>query len=256
MVRDPKDVPERYRGDRHRGSWLAMAVMSRLAVLYDIHGNLPALEAVLDDARAAGASGFVLGGDYALFGPFPAETVAELRALPGATWIRGNVDRWSAHPGDAPDDELIRDAISACRQALGEEVAAQLGELPEQVVVAGTLFCHASPVSDVRSFMPSPGEDEAELLGGVSEGRVVFGHTHLAFSRSGQTGISLFNPGSVGMPFDGDTRAAYALMDEEGRLEHRRVGYDVERSAAAMLERFGDVAWARRSADRLRRAAL
>ena len=131
-----------------------------------------------------------------------------------------------------------------------------LGELPSQVVLAGTLFCHASPVSDVRSFMPEPGEDEAELLAGVVERRVVFGHTHLAFARAGQSGISLFNPGSVGMPFDGDTRAAYALLDEDGRLEHRRVGYDHEHSAAAMLERFGDVAWARRSADRLRRAAL
>jgi predicted phosphodiesterase len=230
--------------------------MSHLAVLYDIHGNLPALEAVLEDGRAAGASGFVLGGDYALFGPFPAETVAALQALPDATWIRGNVDRWSAQPGDAPDDELIRDAIGACRESLGEAVVHELGELPEQVVVAGTLFCHASPVSDVRSFMPSPGDDEAELLAGVREGRVVFGHTHLAFVRSGPSGISLFNPGSVGMPFDGDVRAAYALMDEDGRLSHRRVSYEVERSAAAMIERFGDVAWARRSADRLRRAAL
>jgi predicted phosphodiesterase len=228
----------------------------RVAVLYDIHGNLPALEAVVADARAAGASRFLLGGDYALFGPYPAETVAALRALPDAMWIRGNVDRWSAHPDDAPDDELIRDAIAACRGALGEEVAAQLGHLPERVVVAGTLFCHASPVSDVRSFMPSPSDDEAELLAGVSEGRVVFGHTHLAFARSSQSGISLFNPGSVGMPFDGDTRAAYALMDEDGRLAHRRVSYDVERAAAAMIERFGDAAWARRSADRLRRAAL
>jgi predicted phosphodiesterase len=230
--------------------------MSRFAVLYDVHGNLPALEAVLEDARAADVSGFVLGGDYALFGPFPAETVATLRALPDATWIRGNVDRWSAHPGDAPDDDLIRDAVSACRESLGEEVAAELGDLPEQVVLAGTRYCHASPVSDVRSFMPEPGDDEAELLAGVNERRVVFGHTHLAFTRSGRSGVSLFNPGSVGMPFDGDHRAAYAIVDENGRLEHRRVAYDHEHSAAAMLERFGDVAWARRSADRLRRAAL
>ena len=60
-----------------------MAGCRGLAVLYDVHGNLPALEAVLEDARAAGASGFVLGGDYALFGPFPAETVAALRAAAG-----------------------------------------------------------------------------------------------------------------------------------------------------------------------------
>jgi diadenosine tetraphosphatase ApaH/serine/threonine PP2A family protein phosphatase len=69
-------------------------------------------------------------------------------------------------------------------------------------------------------------------------------------------GIELVNPGSVGMPFDGDPRAAYALLHSDQRVERRRVAYDHESSAAAMVERFGDVAWARRSADRLRRAAL
>ena len=74
-----------------------------LALLFDIHGNLPALEAVLDDARAAGAKRYLLGGDYAVFGGWPAETVARLRELPDATWIRGNVDRWAAT--EAPDGE-------------------------------------------------------------------------------------------------------------------------------------------------------
>jgi putative phosphoesterase len=229
----------------------------RIAVLSDIHGNLPALEAVLADVRQADESGFLLGGDYALFGPFPAETVAALRELPAATWIRGNVDRWTAQPAAAPDDGVIADAIAACREALGPEVVAELGALPEQVVIEGTRFCHASPVSDVRSFTPEPGNDEQELLQGVAERRLVFGHTHLAFSRTAVgSGIELFNPGSVGMPFDGDPRAAYALLDADGRLEHRRVAYDHEAAARAMVDRFGDVAWARRSADRLRRAAL
>jgi predicted phosphodiesterase len=230
--------------------------MPKVAVLYDIHGNLPALEAVLADMRTAEVSGYVLGGDYALFGPFPAETVAALSELPDATWIRGNVDRWSAHPDAAPEDELVRDAIGACRGAVGAQVTAELDELPSQLPIEGTRFCHASPVSDVRSFTPEPGEDEQELLEGVAERRLVFGHTHLAFSRVAASGIELFNPGSVGMPFDGDPRAAYALMHEDGRLEHRRVAYDHEASARAMVERFGDVAWARRSADRLRRASV
>ncbi len=60
-----------------------------VACLYDVHGNLPALEAVLEDARGAGAERFALGGDYALFGPWPAETVARLRELEPALWIRG-----------------------------------------------------------------------------------------------------------------------------------------------------------------------
>jgi predicted phosphodiesterase len=228
--------------------------MAPLAVLYDIHGNLSALEAVLADAGAAGAEQFLLGGDYALFGPFPAETVAALRGLQTVGRIRGNVDRWSAHPDEAPDDELIHEAIVACREAVGEEAIAQLDALPEQLVHEGTRYCHASPVSDLRSFLPAPGEDEAELLAGVTERRLVFGHTHLAFRRKSEAGIELFNPGSVGMPFDGDPRAAYALLGDDGSLEHRRVAYDNQAAAAAMTARFGDVPWARRSAERLRRA--
>jgi hypothetical protein len=99
------------------------------AVLYDVHGNLPALRAVLEDARAAGAASYRLGGDYALFGAFPAETVAALRALAGATWIRGNGERWTAAPAEAPDDPVVQGAIAACREALGA-TADELAALP------------------------------------------------------------------------------------------------------------------------------
>jgi diadenosine tetraphosphatase ApaH/serine/threonine PP2A family protein phosphatase len=228
--------------------------VSALALLYDVHGNLPALEAVLGDARREGAAGFLLGGDYGLFGPWPLESVAALRGLPDATWIRGNVDRWTARPDQAPDDELLQSAIAACREALGAEVVESLAALQEQVVIDGTRYCHASPISDLRSFMPDPAEDEDQLLAGVGERRVVFGHTHLQFSRMRADGVELINPGSVGMPFDGDPRAAYALLRTDGAVEHRRVAYDHEASADAMRERFGDAAWAERSADRLRNA--
>jgi diadenosine tetraphosphatase ApaH/serine/threonine PP2A family protein phosphatase len=227
--------------------------MAALALLYDVHGNLPALESVLQDTRTAGIERFLLGGDYALFGPWPAESVAALRALPDAIWIRGNVDRWTAHPDQAPDDH-VRAAIAACRTELGDGVADELGALPEQAMLAGTRCCHASPLSDLRSFLPEPADDEAELLAGVSERRIVFGHTHLQFRRPGPDGVELINPGSVGMPFDGDHRAAYAIVHDDGRIEHRRVAYDHEASAAAMTVRFGDAAWARRSATRLRNA--
>ncbi len=226
------------------------------ALLYDVHGNLPALEAVLDDARAAGADRFVLGGDYALFGPWPAETVAALRSLDEALWIRGNVDRWCAHPDDAPDDELIRSAIEACRNTLEAAVVDELDALPMQLVVEGTRFCHASPISDVRSFMPAASAQDDELLGEASERRVVFGHTHLQFSRVSDGGVELVNPGSVGLPWDGDPRAAYALMHDDGRIEPRRVAYDHEASAAAVEERFDGAPWAQRSARRLRTATM
>ena len=226
------------------------------ALLYDVHGNLPALRAVLDDARAAGVDEILLGGDYALFGPWTTETVTELRGLPDATWIRGNVDRWCAHPDDAPDDELIHDAIEACRGALGADAVADLGLLPEQTVIGSTRYCHGSPVSDVRSFLPLPSGEDQELLGDARERRVVFGHTHLQFRRTTEAGVELVNPGSVGMPFDRDPRAAYALLPDDEAIELRRVAYDFEASAAAVEERFGAAAWAARSARRLRTASL
>lgn len=207
-----------------------------LALLYDVHGNLPALEAVLADAEAAGARSYLLGGDYALFGAWPAETVARLREL-DAEWIRGNGERWTADPGSAPDG--VQGAIAACRELLGEGTVAELAALPALVGREDVLYCHGSPVSDVRSFLPEPAADEAELLEGVGQARVVFGHTHLQFRRQGAGGIELVNPGSVGMPADGDHRAAYALVHPDGPVELRRVGYDHAASAAAVRERFG-----------------
>jgi predicted phosphodiesterase len=226
-----------------------------LGVLYDIHGNLPALEAVLSDADGQGAQRFVLGGDYALFGPWPAETVARLRGL-NARWIRGNGERWTAEPGDAPEDAVVQGAIDACRDALGEEVVDELADLPETLVHEQALFCHGSPLSDVRSFMPTPADDEAELLDEVVEPRLVFGHTHLPFRRiSAHGGIELVNPGSVGMPFDGDTRAAYALIHPDRRVEHRRVEYDHAASARAVGEQF-DGDWTETVARRIETASF
>jgi diadenosine tetraphosphatase ApaH/serine/threonine PP2A family protein phosphatase len=225
------------------------------ALLYDVHGNLGALRAVVGDARGQSATEFVLGGDYALFGPYPDETVAALRELEAAAWIRGNGERWTAAPDEAPDDDVVQGAIAACRKALGEATVAELAALDEQLVRDDVRYCHGSPVSDVRSFFPEPAEDEEELLGGATERWVVFGHTHLPFWREGPGGVELVNPGSVGMPFDGDPRAAYALVHEDGRVEHRRVEYDHAASAAAVRERF-DGDWTETVARRIQRAEL
>jgi diadenosine tetraphosphatase ApaH/serine/threonine PP2A family protein phosphatase len=208
-----------------------------LAVLYDIHANLPALEAVLDDAQSAGADRYLLGGDYAGLGAWPIETLERLRALDDAAWIRGNWERWLADSPDAPGLPFIRSAIAWVRKALDPETIEELSTLPQTASIDGTLFSHASPVSDMRSFMPEPAEDEEELFGGASARRLVFGHTHIQFRRQGENGIDLVNPGSVGLPFDCDTRAAYALIDAAGEVELRRIEYDHERTAATIRER-------------------
>ena len=217
-----------------------------LAALYDIHGNLPALEAVLADAEAAGADRYILGGDYASLGPWPVETVERLRELPSVASLRGNWERWQVSPEEAPDVPFIRAAGRWVRDALGG-LAAELGALPETATIDGALFCHASPISDMRTFMPEPDDDEDELLAAVAERRVVFGHSHLQFRRVTDSGVELANPGSVGLPFDGDRRAAYALIDG-GAVQLRRVVYDYEAVAAAGPERMGELGddWAER----------
>jgi predicted phosphodiesterase len=216
-----------------------------LALLYDIHGNLPALEAVLDDAGRRGAERWLLGGDMAPFGAWPAETVARLRELPDATWIRGNTERWLVEP--LPEEDPMAAAVKACRDALGDALADELGALPECAAIGdGTTAWHASPVSDMRSFMPEPGDDEAELLQGVTDSRLVFGHTHLQFRRTSDAAgraVELLNPGSVGIPLDGDHRAAYALRRPDGEFELHRVAYDHAASARALRERYGDQEW-------------
>ena len=220
-----------------------------LGLLYDIHGNLPALEAVLADAHDV--ESWVLGGDYALFGAWPRETVERLREL-DARWIRGNGERWTAAPGDAPAE--VQAAIERCRELLGDVLVEELAALPESISELGVIFCHGSPVSDVESFFPEPGPADDDLMGGVREGRLVFGHTHLAFARLGPRGVELVNPGSVGMPLDGDHRAAYAVVLDDGSVDHRRVSYDHQASADAIRDRIGP--GGEQAARRLERASF
>ena len=226
-----------------------------LALLFDIHGNLPALEAVLDDARAVGARSYLLGGDYAVFGGWQPETIARLRELQDATWIRGNVDRWAAT--EAPDGEPARSGVLACRELLDAGTIVALGALPQSAGLGyDTRAWHASPKTDLASFWPEPGEDEHELLDGVEDGRLVFGHFHVAFERVGAHGIELVAPGSVGMPTDGDHRAAWALMHDDGRIERRRVAYDHAASAARVREVADGAPWGEAIAARIERAAM
>ena len=210
-----------------------------LGILYDIHGNLDALDAVLAEARAAGADEWLLGGDYCAFGPWPAETLARLRELEGATWLRGNGERWLADPPlDLPVEQsrFVFAALATANAELGSDAVDELIGLSAIAERPEAFYCHGSPLSDVESFGPAPGDDDERLLAGVKERQVVFGHSHLQFRRPGPNETVLVNPGSVGMPLDGDTRAAWALRSDDGRLDLRRTAYDVRRAAAKMRE--------------------
>ena len=188
----------------------------RIATLYDIHGNIRALEAVLreipDDAT------IVIGGDVAV-GPHPSETLERLRALGDrALWVRGNADR-ELTPGElglAPPS-----AIEPVRAKLTDEQIAFLYGLPATVQIDRVLFCHATPRNDVDVFTElTPDERIAPLFANVDADVVVCGHTHMQFERT-IAGKRVINSGSVGMPYE-DLPGAYWTLD----LEHRRTEYE------------------------------
>ena len=189
----------------------------RVAALYDVHGNLPALDAVLAEVDA---DVILVGGD-AVAGPWPAETLARLRGLEGDVhFIRGNADREIAEqtPGLAPAHlmEFVRSRLSAAEIDF-------LGSLPltESIGVDGlgdVLFCHATPRNDEEIFTCiSPDDRWRAALDGVEADVVVCGHTHIQFDRRIDD-IRLINAGSVGMPYEHEPGAYWALLGPDVEL--------------------------------------
>jgi predicted phosphodiesterase len=221
-----------------------------LGLLYDVHGNLPALEAVLADAEREGIDEWLLGGDYCAFGPWPVETLARLRELPKVTWIRGNGERWLVDPPQDMPAEMLEFIHAALASSIAQLEAADIDwliGLPAFADGEDAFYCHGSPRSDVDSFAAEPGDEDLRLLAGVKERQVVFGHSHVQFRRAGPSDTYLVNPGSVGMPLDGDTRAAWGLRRAEGELELRRTVYDV----TPAVEKMREYDWGERIAERL-----
>lgn len=187
--------------------------MTRVAALYDVHGNLPALEAVLADVAEADV--IVVGGDV-VGGAFSSETVERLRGLGDRVrWLRGNAER------ELVDGE--RDP------ALTDEQVDFLYGLPERVElevegVGHVLFCHATPQNDIEMVTPlTPDERLRRILDGVGADVVVAGHTHMQEDRR-VGGIRWVNVGSVGMPYEDEPGAYWALVGPE--VELRRTEYD------------------------------
>jgi diadenosine tetraphosphatase ApaH/serine/threonine PP2A family protein phosphatase len=205
-----------------------------LAVLYDIHANQPALEAVLADARAKGATAFLLGGDLVGFGPFKRETLAALHELDEPTvFIRGNGERWLREPPiERPE---ILDHVKGEAHAFTDQEIEWLYRLPERAEIDGVVYVHGCWWSDVDSFAAEPQEADELRVGPLTDRTLVFGHSHVQFRRRGAKANRLVNPGSVGMPLDGDTRAAWASWDGS-EFTLYRTDYDVDRTIAAARE--------------------
>lgn len=208
----------------------------RVAALYDIHGNLPALDAVLAEVDESDADLVLVGGDVAL-GPMPRETVERLLSLgTRARFIRGNCDREVAG-SNSGSKGLWAERSRWTAAQLTEEQRTLLAGLPTTAVVevAGlgpTLFCHATPRSDEEIVTRvTPEARLGEVLAGVEQDVVVCGHTHVQFDRSVGS-VRLVNAGSVGMPYEGEPGAYWALLGPD--VELRRTQYDLEAAAAAV----------------------
>jgi len=203
----------------------------RIAVLADIHGNLPALDAVLRDVAAAGADVIVLNGDMAT-GPMPAETLDRLAGLGDqAIWVRGNADREivAGYDGvlnpDLPD--VARRPTEYCAARLDRRHRDLLAGLPLTVTLDVTglgpvLFCHATTRTDTEIVLvDSPVDRYRDAFAGAAEQTVVLGHTHMPFQRLADR-RQFINPGSVGMPYGG-TGAYWALLGPDVVLPAHRV---------------------------------
>ncbi len=198
----------------------------RVAALYDIHGNLPALEAVLADVEREGVDAIVFGGDIAS-GPMPRETVELVQSLVDAVFVRGNADTLSS-PAMSPAHDNARRWVE---QQLDDEQIAWLANLDFSAVLNDTLYVHASPEDWTIITELTTDERLTELLSGVEQSRVVAGHTHMQLDRTVGP-IRFVNAGSVGMPYEAAAGAYWAIMDHD--VEFRRTEYDLERAAAAI----------------------
>jgi predicted phosphodiesterase len=204
----------------------------RVAVLSDVHGHLPALEAVLAEVDRSGVDRIVLTGDIAA-GPMPVPVLERLLGLgERVVWVRGNADREMADPRDAPPHPVLPWAAAQLTPALRDLLAG----LPLTVTLdvdglGDTLFCHATPRDDTEvRLVDSTLPRWAEVLAGRPERTVVLGHTHMPFVRLA-AGRLVVNPGSVGMPY-GRPGAHWALLGPG--VELRRTTYDQDAACATL----------------------
>jgi putative phosphoesterase len=209
----------------------------RVAALYDIHGNLSALEAALEEVRQAAVDLVVVGGDV-VAGPMPRETLACLLNFAAPVrFIQGNADREVvAQMAGADTDALpeeVREIVRWVAQQLHPEHEWLLASWPQtlRVEVAGlgaVLFCHATPRSDTELFTRLTPEDRlAPLFDGLGVSLVICGHTHMQFDRT-IGGIRVVNAGSVGMPY-GEPGAYWLLLGPD--VQFRRTPYDLATAA-------------------------
>ena len=218
-----------------------------LAVLSDVHGNLPALEAVLQDMQCCEVSGVIVAGDF-IGGPQPVETIRRLRSL--GTWmIRGNSDDNLLRYGNglAPQAWYSSHQFALLRWAhrqVDKDTFEFLQSLPQQRIVrvpgtAAIRVVHGSPRDPGASVFPDREPSTLDVaLAQVDEPVLVCGHTHVPWKVECPGRLAL-NPGAVCGPLNGETGAQYALLtwqDSRWQVDHRVVAYDLEQIREAFCE--------------------
>ncbi|HET7338392.1 MAG TPA: metallophosphoesterase family protein [Candidatus Dormibacteraeota bacterium] len=206
----------------------------RVAAISDIHGNLPALEAVLADVDRERPDVMVFCGDVAS-GPMPAETIERLLSVQNARFVRGNADRGLIDEYDGkPPSEMPGPFGDWCAKQITRRHRDFLASFEDSVIVDGVdglgrvLFCHASPHNDTDIFTVETSDERMRmLLSGVDANVVVCGHTHMQFDRSIDRN-RVVNAGSVGMPY-GRPGAYWAMLGPD--VDLRRTDYDREAAA-------------------------
>jgi putative phosphoesterase len=206
----------------------------RVAAISDIHGNLPALEAVLAEVAQERPDLLVFGGDVAS-GPMPSETIERLLTLRNARFVRGNADRGLIDSFDGrPAGEMPGPFGDWCASQITALQRDFLASFEDNVAVddvdglGRVLFCHASARNDTDIFtVETPEERVRKLFAGVGANVVVCGHTHMQFDRT-VDGLRVVNAGSVGMPY-GMPGAFWAMLGPD--VELRLTDYDREAAA-------------------------
>jgi putative phosphoesterase len=212
--------------------------VSRVAVIADVHGNLPALEAVLADVDRAGADAIVIAGDV-MVGPLARECLDVLRNLsPSARWIHGNADRLTVDAFDGRELSGLPPSVAGQVQwgaaQIDREQRDFLAALPFSLTMdVGTLgevlFCHATPRNDEEIFtVVTPLARAGPMFAGVTQRTVVCGHTHIQFDRVIDQ-RRVVNAGSVGMPFQRPAAAYWVMLGPDVQL--RQTQYDVQQAA-------------------------
>ncbi len=227
----------------------------KIAAFSDLHSNLAALEAILEDIERLGRNvQIVIAGDFLNFGPFPRETLAIIRALPNPIIISGNhegyvVDQFKLAingPLSPPWRGLFAPSVWTATQLTAEEIG-WLEALPEQATLTGPdntpiKIVHGSPRNQIEGLHPEMDDEKLEEI--FQEHQAdrtlwISGHTHRPFHQRWR-GMTITNNGSAGAPLDGDNRPCYLVAEWDEKqadwhIEHRRPKYDLERMLKATL---------------------